>query len=79
MDDDKLYGKILDVLLVLRDTAEKFRGYSASDIKKLIAAKREPTDLRILYLLADMIDEVRARFELSRTPASEILASIVKY
>jgi hypothetical protein len=62
--DHKLYEKILDTLLNLRDTAEHFRIRSAQDIKKLIAAKmkavrREPKDLQLLYTLEAMITDLR--------------------
>jgi hypothetical protein len=61
--DHKIYEKILDTLLQLRDTAEHFRIRSAQDIKKLIAAKmkgvREPKDLQQLYRLEAMITDLR--------------------
>jgi hypothetical protein len=62
--DHKLYEKIVDILIVLRDTRENFIGYSASDIKKLIAAKmkavrREPKALEQLYRLEAMITDLR--------------------
>ena len=62
--DHKLYEKIVDILIVLRDTREVFIGYSASDIKKLIAAKmkavrREPKALEQLYRLEAMITDLR--------------------
>jgi hypothetical protein len=62
--DHKLYEKILDVILILRDTRELFHPYSAQDIKKLIAAKmknvqREPPNLRELYRLEAMITDLR--------------------
>ena len=62
--DHKLYEKIVDILIVLRDTREHFIGYSASDIKKLIAAKmkavrREPKALEQLYRLEAMITDLR--------------------
>jgi hypothetical protein len=67
---DKLYDKIFDILLVLRDTRERFSTYSATDIKKLIAAKMKavrsgPADLQLLYQLGDMIAELQASFELA--------------
>ena len=56
------------MLLVLRDTRERFSTYSASDIKALIASKmkavkREPVALQELYRLERMISEVRLSFE----------------
>jgi len=61
--DHKLYEKILDTLLSLRDTAEHFRIRSAQDIKKLIWLKlngvREPKDLQLLYKLEAMITDLR--------------------
>ena len=61
--EDKLYPKILDTMLVLRDVSEKFRFYSAKDIKSLIASKmkskREPRDLQQLYTLEAMIANLR--------------------
>ena len=61
--DHKLYEKILDTLLTLRDTADHFRIRSAQDIKKLIWSKlngvREPKDLQLLYKLEEMIADLR--------------------
>ena len=62
--DYKLYEKILDVILVLRDTHLQFHPYSAQDIKKLIAAKmknvrREPATLQSLYKLEAMLTDLR--------------------
>lgn len=61
--DHKLYEKILDTLLTLRDTADHFRIRSAQDIKKLIAANlkavRQPKDLQLLYKLEEMIADLR--------------------
>lgn len=62
-EDHKVYEKILDILLTLRDTAEHFRIRSAQDIKKLIWSKlngvREPKDLQLLYSLEAMITDLR--------------------
>jgi len=60
-----LYPKLLDILLVLRDTAEFFRVYSASDLKDLIEAslhnkKKMPEGIRRLYDLERRIAEVQA-------------------
>jgi len=61
--DHKLYEKILDTLLTLRDTADHFRIRSAQDIKRLIWAKlngvKEPKDLQLLYKLEEMIADLR--------------------
>ena len=60
---DDLYYKLHDMLLVLRDTRERFRTYSATDIKELIANKlkslREPAALKELYKLESMITDLR--------------------
>ena len=67
MSDHKLYEKILDTLLTLRDTADHFRIRSAQDIKTLIAStlkavRREPKDLQLLYRLEAMITDLRKTF-----------------
>lgn len=67
-EDPKLYEKIFDIFLALRDTRERFKTYSAQDIKKLIAAKlnaktqKEPAPLQDLYNLEKMITELRHAF-----------------
>ena len=75
MTDHKLYEKILDTLLTLRDTAEHFRIRSAQDIKKLIAAKlkavREPKDLQLLYKLEEMIGDLRKTFIIAKEELEE--------
>lgn len=69
---DKLYEKLFDTLLVLRDVREKFQCYSAADINKLIAAKmkaktlREPATLAELYKLETMIRELRESMEAAK-------------
>jgi len=65
--EDKLYYQILDTMLVLRDTADLYKTYSANDIKSLIAAKlkakkKEPKDLQSLYNLETMIRTIRESF-----------------
>jgi len=66
------YNKILNILLILRDTAEHFKIRSAHDIKKLIEAKmtaktlKEPKDLGILYALEKEICELRDAMELEK-------------
>jgi hypothetical protein len=65
MTDHKLYEKLFDILLVLRDTREHFHTYSAPDINRLIASKmkavtmREPKALEQLYRLEAMITDLR--------------------
>ena len=74
---DKLYDKIFDIMLVLRDTRERFSTYSAPDIKKLITAKMKavrggPADLQLLYKLGDMIAELQVSFELASPPLGAV-------
>ena len=61
------YNKILDTIIILGYTQERFQPYSANDIKKLIASKmssvREPKDLRCLYRLESMITDLRLSLE----------------
>jgi hypothetical protein len=63
---DTLYGQLLDIFLVLRDTRERFKTYSARDINALIASKmksiREPVALQELYKLEEMIIKLRETF-----------------
>jgi len=65
MPNDDLYNKLLNILIVLRDTQEHFKPYSAADIKKLIQSKlesktiKEPRALRELYILENMIHDLR--------------------
>ena len=70
MSDHKLYEKLLDTLLTLRDTAEHFRIRSAQDNTKLIASKlkgvREPKDLQLLYRLETMIADLRQTFTVAK-------------
>jgi len=72
-EDPKLYEKIFDIFLALRDTRERFKTYSAQDIKKLIAAKlkaktqKEPAPLQELYNLEKMITELRHTFIETKT------------
>ena len=65
-EEDKLYGEILDMMLLLRDVAYEFKCYSANDIKKLIASKlkgvREVKALRHLYQLEEAIGSLRSSF-----------------
>ena len=64
---DKLYEKILNILLTLRDVREHFHTYSAQDIKRLIDSKmaakmREPKALAQLYELEKLIANLRETF-----------------
>jgi hypothetical protein len=67
--DAKLYEKLFDIFLTLRDLRERFQCYSAADINRLIAAKmkaktlREPAALGELYRLETMIRELRESME----------------
>jgi len=71
--EDKLYEKILDVKLVMRDLSEHFRPYSARDIEKLIQAKmkaktlREPAALQELYRLEEIIRDLRESMEAAKS------------
>lgn len=70
--EDKLYDKIFDILLVLRDTREHFQTYSAADIKKLIASKRKAA-LKKLYNLESMIADLRKSLIIEGDDASASL------
>jgi hypothetical protein len=73
MSDHKLYEKLVNTLLELRDTADHFRIRSAQDNTKLIAAKlkgvREPRDLQILYRLEAMITDLRKTLIIAKEEA----------
>ena len=70
--DTKLYEKLLDIFLSLRDLRDYFQCYSANDIKKLIASKmkmktlHEPAALQKLYMLETAIRNLRESMEMSR-------------
>jgi hypothetical protein len=68
--DHKLYEKILDTMIVLRDVQDRFRPYSSTDIKSLIASKmrskREPLALQHLYKLEAMISDLRESFLMAK-------------
>jgi hypothetical protein len=70
------YDKFLNMKLHLRDVGEHFHTYSATDIKKLIAAKmvsvREPKALQQLYDLERAITELRIALEARRHPAKPL-------
>lgn len=75
--EDKLYGEILDMMLLLRDVAYEFKCYSANDIKKLIASKmkavREVKALKQLYQLEEVIGSLRSSFVSARAVAAASL------
>ena len=64
---NRMYDKIFNIMITLRDLREKFQTWSSTDIKNLISAKmkskREPRDLKELYALADMINDLRASLD----------------
>jgi hypothetical protein len=68
--EDKLYGEVLDMMLLLRDVAYEFKCYSANDIKKLITSKlkavREVRVLKQLYRLEEVIGGLRSSFVSAR-------------
>lgn len=71
MSEDLLYGKLLDTKLVLRDTADHFKVYSAYDLVKLIEAAiqnkhKQPEGIKLLYELEKRITEVRHIIEEER-------------
>ena len=59
-----------DTLVTLQHVAREFKTYSAPDITRLIAAKMkakgEPTALRHLYELEEMIAQVRESIDAGR-------------
>jgi len=68
---DALYGKLLDATLVLRDTREHFKTYSANDLIKLIETaihykRKEPEGMKLLYDLEKRITEIRHLIEEER-------------
>ena len=71
--EDVLYNKILDMMLVLRDTSQEFKIFSAHDIVKLIAhklkRKTEPAELQYLFRLEQMITDLRLTFEKAKLDA----------
>ena len=71
--EDVLYNKILDMMLVLRDTSQEFKIFSAHDIVKLIShklrRKTEPAELQCLFQLERMITDLRLTFEKAKLEA----------
>ena len=65
-----MYDKLFNIMLTLRDLREKFQTWSSTDIKNLISAtmksKREPRDLKELYALADMINDLRVSLDAAK-------------
>lgn len=64
MTDNKIYSKLLDILVVLKDDADHFRTYSAQNLTKIIDAsihnkRKEPEGIQRLYSLEKRITEVR--------------------
>ena len=69
--EDILYPKLLDTTLVLRDTQEHFKTYSAQDLVKLIRSalqnkRKEPEGMKLLYDLEKRIAEIRHIIEEER-------------
>ena len=70
--EDKLYGEILNMKLLLRDVAYEFKCYSANDIKKLIASKMKGGQvkaLKQLYELEEAIGNLRSSFSEAKATA----------
>jgi hypothetical protein len=59
---DALYDKILAMKITLRDTHQHFLPYSATDIKRLAATKRDGAVLKQLYELEEQIAGLRQAF-----------------
>lgn len=64
MNDNKIYSKLLDILVVLKHDADHFRTYSAQNLTKIIDAsihnkRKEPEGIQRLYSLEKRITEVR--------------------
>ena len=62
--EDILYDKMLDMKLVLRDTEEHFKVYSANDLIKLIHSsthnkRNRPIEIQLLFDLEKRITEIR--------------------
>jgi len=68
--DSKLYEKMVNTMIELRDVQSRFVSYSARDVKGLIASKmksvREPKALQHLYNLEAMIGELRQALSLAK-------------
>lgn len=71
LEDHKLYEKILNIKIIIRDLHTDILPCSAQDIKKLINSKmtnvrREPQALKELYELEAMIAELRQAFVVAK-------------
>lgn len=69
--EDILYSKLLDTKLVLRDTQDHFKTYSAENLVKLIGTslknkRKEPEGMKLLYDLEKRITEIRHMIEEER-------------
>ena len=69
--EDILYSKLLDTKLVLRDTQDHFKTYSAENLVKLIRTslknkRKEPEGMKLLYDLEKRITEIRHIIEEER-------------
>ena len=63
-DNNVIYSKLLDILVVLKHDADHFRTYSAQNLTKIIDAsihnkRKEPEGIQRLYSLEKRITEVR--------------------
>ena len=66
------YEKILNMKIALRDVSDAFRPYSASDIKRIVASKRDSHDMLQLYELERLISEVRVELIETRRREREL-------
>ena len=69
--EDLLYGKMLDMKLVLRDTQDHFKVYSAKDLVNLIHSsthnrRNRPVEIQLLFDLEKRITEIRNIIEEER-------------
>uniref|UniRef100_A0A6C0DI64 Uncharacterized protein n=1 Tax=viral metagenome TaxID=1070528 RepID=A0A6C0DI64_9ZZZZ len=69
--EDILYTKLLDTKLVLRDTQEHFKTYSAKDLVNLIRSalhnkRKNPEGIKLLYDLEKCITDLRHLMEEER-------------
>jgi len=63
-DNNVVYSKLLDTIIVLKQAVEHFKVYSANDLTKVIDSsirnkRREPEGIQRLYNLEKRITEVR--------------------
>ena len=67
------YVQLFTILLTLRDLRDHFRTYSANDIKSLIkraSTGKKPKPLKDLYILEQLIHELRETFSIMENSAS---------